>query len=508
MANYFVTYDFADQLSGIEHAQLKRMSALRGKTSSPSKIVSLAYNRFLSRSLDKNDINTEEFINMYDFLQDISAEKFEEYDYQVSANQIVSGSETILNKNKVMWTVGYDNVTTKKIYLMDNPTFDLQINYVEFFDKSGSKIKTDYYDVRGFKSMSDIYGQRGGVAREINFNLAGQPVLESVYKREPNGMINATQWFVSDNHGKVKHSFSRKNELEGYFFDLLNESTEEENVFISDRAFKTDHGLFSMQTTRKMYVYWHNVFVPNGEDPLMTKPFDTLLDELKYSEKIDGLIAATSAEVEDLKRVVKGQIPVFKVNVALIDTDTQKFNKFSQRNKYEIITVARLSEEKRLDLGIEIFKDVVKKLPQATWHIYGYNQNGNRQKLEQQIARLGLQSNIVIHPYQKDLSSAYKNAQLFWMLSLYEGFNMSQLEAMSYGVPVIAFDITYGPAELIEQAKNGYLIKNNDSRNFAKQTVELLKNQFSLEKLGKASQLRASYYNKDEMAQQWLKLLN
>lgn len=508
MANYFVTYDYADQLSGIEHAQLKRMSALREKTATPNKLVSLAYNRFLTRSLKKNGIDPAEFINMYDFLQGISVTTLENYAYQIPVTQLIAENEVVLDQNEVMWTVGIGNVTTKKIYLMNNPVFDLQINYVEFFDGNGYKIKTDYYDIRGFKSMSDIYGQRGGVAREINFDLAGQPVVESVYKREPNGAINATQWFVSDGHGAIKHSFSQKAELEGYFFDQLNKSTQEENTFISDRAFKTDQGLLNMRTARKMYAYWHSTFVPNGKDPLTTKPFDTLLDEIKAADKIDGLIAATSAEAEDLQRVVEGKIPVFKINSALIDERTMEFNKFSRRHKYEIITVARLSEEKRLDLGVEIFAKVVKRVPQAKWHIYGYNQNGNRQKLEQQIADLNLQANIMIHPYQNDLNEIYENAQLFWMLSLYEGFNMAQLEAMSHGVPVVAFDIKYGPAELIDQARNGYLIENHNLDDFAKRTVELLKSQFTLEKLGKESQLKAGFYNKDEMAQQWLELLN
>lgn len=39
-----------------------------------------------------------------------------------------------------------------------------------------------------------------------------------------------------------------------------------------------------------------------------------------------------------------------------------------------------------------------------------------------------------------------------------EGFSLALLESLAHGVPVISYDIKYGPSELITSDFNGYLI--------------------------------------------------
>ena len=43
-----------------------------------------------------------------------------------------------------------------------------------------------------------------------------------------------------------------------------------------------------------------------------------------------------------------------------------------------------------------------------------------------------------------------------------EGFSLALLESLAHGVPVISYDIKYGPSELITSDFNGYLITKND----------------------------------------------
>lgn len=507
MSNYFVTYDFADQISGIEHAQIKRMQVFKKFSEKNTFIVTLAYNRFLSRSILVNDLNQKDVINMYDFFQNISTQTLQKK-HEVIMDEIISNDEIVDKIQGATYRVTRNDLLTKEINLMVNPRFENQINYVDFFDANGEKIKTDYYDERGFKSMSDIFGQYGGVAREINFDLDGKARLESLYKRHANGSIEATKWILIGDDGFPLKSFNTKSELQSYFFDKLNINNTEMNLFVSDRAYLTDEGLINMQTERKLYIYWHNVFIPEGKQVSEGAPFHTLTNQIKNHNKIDGLLAPTLAEVKDLKTIVKEKLPVYKVNNSVIE-NTKKFTPFSQRDKNKIITIARISEEKRLDLGIEIFKMVHDKISDATWHIYGYNQNNNQQKLQAKIDEFGLENAVFIHGYKKNIEDIYNSAELLLLTSKFEGFNLSMLEAMSYGVPAISFNINYGPAELIEQAKNGYLINENDHKNliFAKTIIQMLKNQFKLEQMGAHAFVSSQKYTDKDMWQQWLKLL-
>lgn len=500
--NYFVTNEFADHLAGIEHAQLKRLAVFKQFAATKSYLVNFAYNRFLDRALRYNQIDSADFINMWDYLQGINSESLQAGDYEVRASALLASDEQVVNHVNDVLTVSNGRFTTKKIHLMGNPRFEDQVNYVEVFDSLGNPARTDYYDLRGFKSMTDYFGQHGGVARELNYNLAGCVTVESLYQRNDSGNITSTQWIVSDEQGHPRRSFNQRVELQTYFLDQLNAESGEDNVFVSDRANFTDPALLAMQTKRRLYIYWHSTFVPDGQDPLTTKPFDTLLDEINAANKIDGLLAPTKSEVMDLQQVIDNQIPVYQVNNTIIEAPTD-LPAFKTRNKYEIVSVGRMAPEKGFMRGIEIFEKVHARLPEVRWHIYGYDDGKTRKALQEAINKWGLQSAIKLHPYQQDITSVYKTAQLYWVTSIYEGIGIAQLEAMSYQLPVIAFDITYGPAETITDNVSGHVVVNGDLRNFARQTVATLKNQFKLEKMGRKAQERALEFSAEQMWQQW-----
>ncbi len=69
------------------------------------------------------------------------------------------------------------------------------------------------------------------------------------------------------------------------------------------------------------------------------------------------------------------------------------------------------------------------------------------QEVEADAARLGLEEDVLItgHVSDVDLASLYAEATAFVFPSLYEGFGMPPLEAMSYGTPVIASNRTAIP---------------------------------------------------------------
>lgn len=75
-----------------------------------------------------------------------------------------------------------------------------------------------------------------------------------------------------------------------------------------------------------------------------------------------------------------------------------------------------------------------------------------------------------------ELNEEYKNADVFLFPSSHEGYGMVLLEAMSYGLPVIAYRNSAMPFS-VKNGLNGVLVNNNDSSDFSKQLYAVLTNE-------------------------------
>jgi len=153
-----------------------------------------------------------------------------------------------------------------------------------------------------------------------------------------------------------------------------------------------------------------------------------------------------------------------------------------------IMTVARLTAFKRIDVLIEAF--IQAALPGYTLHIYGDGED--RPRLQDMITKASQVENIVIHAGAADdeLVQAYAQAQLFVLCSRNEPFGIVAVEAMAYGTPVIA-DNSGGPAEIVLSGKTGQLI-DLEVASLRKTLHSTLNNLATLQAWSQAAQVRAA----------------
>ena len=88
----------------------------------------------------------------------------------------------------------------------------------------------------------------------------------------------------------------------------------------------------------------------------------------------------------------------------------------------------------------------------------------------------GLPANLVIFPRQSDVHGFYREADVVLNLSRPDGwvesFGMTLLEAMAYGLPVIAPTVG-GPTEFVQSGWNGFLVDSADTDGLARAIREL-----------------------------------
>ena len=76
-------------------------------------------------------------------------------------------------------------------------------------------------------------------------------------------------------------------------------------------------------------------------------------------------------------------------------------------------------------------------------------------------------SGVVLHKPTDHIFDAYCDSSFLILTSLYEPFGLVMPEAMSCGLPVVAFDCPYGPRSIITDGVDGFLVAEGDERAFA-----------------------------------------
>ena len=93
------------------------------------------------------------------------------------------------------------------------------------------------------------------------------------------------------------------------------------------------------------------------------------------------------------------------------------------------------------------------------------------------------------------------------MASVTEGLPMVLLEAMSYGVPCIAYKTESGVLDIIDDGINGFVIDNRDSSKYVEKINLVLSDINLRKKLGKNSSVKAREFYSDNVLKIWEKIL-
>ena len=92
------------------------------------------------------------------------------------------------------------------------------------------------------------------------------------------------------------------------------------------------------------------------------------------------------------------------------------------------------------------------------------------------------------------------------MTSRYEPFGLVLPEAMSCGLPVVAFDCPYGPAEIVTDGFDGFLVRQRKLEEFADKVCLLMDNQELRVKIGKAGIVSSQKYDVNHIMSLWKQL--
>lgn len=260
--------------------------------------------------------------------------------------------------------------------------------------------------------------------------------------------------------------------------------------------------------------YWNNlvllahyklkypIFISDRSQP--NKNLGTLQNKLRnfLYPTATGYIAQTEKAKET---AIKNK---WNSNIIVIGNPINQVTKqSSDKSENIIITVGRLIPSKHIDELIEIFRTI----DDPTWQLIIVGGNAKSLNLLEQyqklVQKLGLEKQVKFSGNTSDVKSYYEKAKIFAFTSSSEGFPNVVGEALSYGLAVIAYDCTAGPADLITDGENGFLIEERNHKLYIDKLRNLMIDESLRENMGKEALEKIKSFDADVISEKFFKFI-
>lgn len=216
-----------------------------------------------------------------------------------------------------------------------------------------------------------------------------------------------------------------------------------------------------------------------------------------------GIVAQTSIAKNEYEKMGLNS------NIRVIGNPIPEINQGKKVCKFEniVLSVGRLIDTKHHDRLIKIFHKIDKK----DWRlvIVGGNaikQNG-MERLKKEIKELKLEERVELTGNVSDVEKHYRQSDIFAFTSSSEGFPNAVGEAMSAGLPVISYDCVAGPADMVEDGKNGYLIELFDDQQFENRLRMLMENEKLRKQMGDESKKLIKKYRREKIGEEYFRFI-
>lgn len=176
-------------------------------------------------------------------------------------------------------------------------------------------------------------------------------------------------------------------------------------------------------------------------------------------------------------------------------------------NSNFLISVGRFSKEKGMQDVIDVFELVHQKKKNVKLYLAG--DGALKKNLENYVKAKKLTNQVVFTGFLKknELELKLVNSSIFISCSYTESFGLAALEAMSYGLCVVAFDSAQGLHEVLSN-QAGILVSNRNKEQMAEEILDLLNQRKKRENLSKLAMSKCMEYSMSSVSKQWIELLS
>lgn len=169
----------------------------------------------------------------------------------------------------------------------------------------------------------------------------------------------------------------------------------------------------------------------------------------------------------------------------------------------QVIAVGRYTYQKGFDLLINTWEAVRERHPDWTLRIFGA---GEPEAYRQLVMDKHLEGCVCCEGATNDVYARYDESSIFVLSSRYEGLPLVLIEAMSAGLPPVAFTCPCGPRDCITDGKDGLLVDNGNTAKLADAICRLIEDEPLRKAMGAAARQSATRFMEANIMHRWIEL--
>lgn len=170
-----------------------------------------------------------------------------------------------------------------------------------------------------------------------------------------------------------------------------------------------------------------------------------------------------------------------------------------------VIAVGRYTYQKGFDLLLQAWIKVQSR--HSDWNLYIYGA-GDKTAFIKQCNTLGINNSCHLESATSDIISKYLNSSVFVLSSRFEGFPMVLPEAMSVGLPCVAFTCPCGTKDIIKDGEDGLWVKNGDINMLADKICYLIEHPIFRKNIGQNAYRNIQRLCLKNIMKQWIDLFD